>query len=97
MEIQTEADPGLLYHWNLDGRAPYAALGSQYGLGYVDPAPIATHTISADALEGNTDKPKPHFFLLLKQKCWNLRDFLFHKCMSLAYSPQCQNTYNYDS
>ena len=41
-----------MYHWNLDGRSPYAALLPSYGLGYVDPTPIATHTISADALEG---------------------------------------------
>ncbi len=53
MEIQTDAEPGLLYHWNLDGGggAPFAALGPRYGLGSVDPTPIATHTISADALE----------------------------------------------
>ena len=54
VEIQTDAEPGLMYHWNLDGGAPHAMLKPSPGLHFVDPTPIATHTIGADALEGKS-------------------------------------------
>ena len=50
-EIQTLKDPGLLYHWNLQG-GPQAVIKPAYGLDFVDPTPIATHVVSPDALEG---------------------------------------------
>ncbi len=43
-----------MYHWNLDGGAPHAMLKPSPGLHFVDPTPIATHTIGADALEGKS-------------------------------------------
>ena len=52
--IQTGVDleAGLIYHWNVENSV--TVVGQQYGLGYVDPTPIATHVVSADALEGET-------------------------------------------
>ncbi len=43
-----------MYHWNLGGGAPHAVLKPSPGLHFVDPTPIATHTIGADALEGKS-------------------------------------------
>ena len=51
--VQTLAEPGLLYHWNTDGGGGMAGLAPSYGLGSIDPTPIATHVVSPDALEGN--------------------------------------------
>ena len=50
--IQTGVDleAGLIYHWNVENSV--TVVGQQYGLGYVDPTPIASHIVSADALEG---------------------------------------------
>jgi hypothetical protein len=42
---------GLLYHWNAHNVAS-AVMGPQYGMAFVDPTPIATHVVSAEALEG---------------------------------------------
>ena len=50
-QVQTGLDPGLLYHWNLH-YGPTAAVGPAFGLGSVDPSLVATHVVSADALEG---------------------------------------------
>ena len=51
IHIQTTEVPGLWYHWNLD-QAGMAGVSPSFGLGMVDPSPIATHVVSADALEG---------------------------------------------
>ena len=50
-KVQTGLDMGLLYHWNPQVSGS-ALLGPQYGMAFVDPTPIATHVVSAEALEG---------------------------------------------
>ena len=55
-----------MYHWNLNGGAPYAMLRPSFGLGFVDPTPIATHTISPDALESKSLSTLNLIFLSLK-------------------------------
>lgn len=54
MEVQTQPEPGLWHHWNIDPSAGMATVGPAYGLSRVDPTPIATHMVSADALEGES-------------------------------------------
>lgn len=49
IEVQT-SDPGLKYQWSTQNLG-YPIEGYPYGLGFVDPTPIATHVISPDALE----------------------------------------------
>ncbi|XP_055796575.1 uncharacterized protein C19orf44 homolog isoform X2 [Salvelinus fontinalis] len=44
--VQTQAD-GLAYTWS----SGMAALGPAVGMAYVDPTPVASHTISAEAVE----------------------------------------------
>ena len=51
-----------MYHWNLNGGAPYATLRQSFGLSFVDPTPIATHTISPDALESKSKYIKIYSF-----------------------------------
>ena len=49
--MQTGLDLGSIIHqW--DPTAGAAMTGPEYGLGFVDPTPIATHVVSPDALEG---------------------------------------------
>lgn len=50
-EVQTPMD-GLMYSWNPAG-VGMSIPSVPYGLHFVDPTPIATHAVSADALEGN--------------------------------------------
>ena len=59
-----------MYHWNLNLGAPYATLRPSFGLSFVDPTPIATHTISPDALESKSKYSKTLFFFskLLSKK-----------------------------
>ena len=52
-EVQT-AEPGLNYQWD-SKYSGFAVPGFLHGLGMVDPTPIATHAVSPDALEGNTN------------------------------------------
>ncbi|XP_051977974.1 uncharacterized protein C19orf44 homolog [Xyrauchen texanus] len=47
--VQTQPD-GLTYTWS----SGMAAVGPSVGMTYVDPAPIATHTVSAEAIESLT-------------------------------------------
>ena len=49
MQTGVDLEAGLIYHWNVENSV--TVVGQQYGLGYVDPTPIATHVVSADALE----------------------------------------------
>ncbi|KAL4230692.1 hypothetical protein ACF0H5_011068 [Mactra antiquata] len=51
-EVQTHID-GLLYSWNPAG-VGMSIPSTPYGLHFVDPTPIATQTVSADALEAMT-------------------------------------------
>ncbi|XP_024278981.1 uncharacterized protein C19orf44 homolog isoform X2 [Oncorhynchus tshawytscha] len=44
--VQTQAD-GLAYTWS----SGMAALGPAVGMAYVDPTPVASHTVSAEAVE----------------------------------------------
>lgn len=51
VEVQTADPVGLSYQWN----PLYTGIAipePQYGLGFVNPTPIACHVVSADALEG---------------------------------------------
>ncbi|XP_059400015.1 uncharacterized protein C19orf44 homolog isoform X3 [Carassius carassius] len=47
--VQTQAD-GLTYTWS----SGMAAVGPSLGMKYVDPTPIASHTVSAEAIESLT-------------------------------------------
>lgn len=49
-QVQTTMD-GLHYSWDPQGSG-VAFPGLPYGLNFVDPTPIATQVVSADALEG---------------------------------------------
>ena len=49
--MQTAEQPGLWYTWGTEG-AGMAGMTPPYGLRNVDPTPIATHVVKADALEG---------------------------------------------
>ena len=52
---QTAFDSGgLHYHWD-PFSSGLAFPGMPVGLGFVDPTPIATHVVSADALEGKQE------------------------------------------
>ena len=52
---QTAFDSGgLHYHWD-PFSSGLAFPGMPVGLGFVDPTPIATHVVSADALEGRQE------------------------------------------
>nr|XP_023826925.1 uncharacterized protein C19orf44 homolog isoform X3 [Salvelinus alpinus] len=48
--VQTQAD-GLAYTWS-SVCVGMAALGPAVGMAYVDPTPVASHTVSAEAVEG---------------------------------------------
>ena len=50
VEIQTVAPAGLSYQWF--EQTGVSVLGPSYGLGSVDPTPIAATVINPDALEG---------------------------------------------
>ena len=49
VEVQT-SEVGLSYQWNR--AVGQAQLGPEYGLSYMEPVSIASHTVSPDALEG---------------------------------------------
>ncbi|XP_066299417.1 uncharacterized protein C19orf44-like [Branchiostoma lanceolatum] len=49
--VQTSVE-GLMHQWTAE--SGYAALGPQYGAGYTDPTPVATHVVNPDALEAMT-------------------------------------------
>ena len=51
VEVQTDKPAGLSYKWDLTATG-LAITGPGYGLEFVDPTPIASHVVSADALEG---------------------------------------------
>ena len=51
VECQTTGEPGLAYSWD----TRYSGVGypgTNFGLGFVDPTPIASNVVSPDALEG---------------------------------------------
>ncbi|ESO92379.1 hypothetical protein LOTGIDRAFT_233142 [Lottia gigantea] len=74
IQVQTGEEPGLSYSW----KTPYATVGPQYGLDFVDPSPIATHVISADALETMTAYSPAMIALhdMLKQQLLLTQSFL---------------------
>ena len=49
-QVLTGDPRGGMHRW--DSRQTGVSVDGPYGLQYTDPAPIATHVISADALEG---------------------------------------------
>ncbi|XP_067678363.1 uncharacterized protein C19orf44-like isoform X4 [Haliotis asinina] len=77
VEIQTSTDPGLNYRWNLMSSG-LAISGPSLGLGFVDPTPIASHVVSADALEAMTSYSPCMLALhdLMKQQLVLTQNFL---------------------
>ncbi|XP_046581196.1 uncharacterized protein C19orf44-like [Haliotis rubra] len=77
VEIQTPTDPGLKYRWNLMSSG-LAISGPSLGLGFVDPTPIASHVVSADALEAMTSYSPCMLALhdLMKQQLVLTQNFL---------------------
>ncbi|XP_073700421.1 uncharacterized protein C19orf44 homolog [Garra rufa] len=71
--IQTHAD-GLTYTWS----SGMAAVGPSLGMTYVDPAPIASHTVSAEAIESLTAYSPAVFALndMLRQQLALTRAFI---------------------
>eukprot|EP00058_Branchiostoma_floridae_P021369 XP_002606859.1 hypothetical protein BRAFLDRAFT_126338 [Branchiostoma floridae] len=52
VQTSVEDQLGLVHQWTAE--SGYAALGPQYGAGYTDPTPVATHVVNPDALEAMT-------------------------------------------
>ncbi|RXN32876.1 putative protein C19orf44-like protein [Labeo rohita] len=71
--IQTQAD-GLTYAWS----SGMAAVGPSIGMTYVDPTPIASHTVSAEAIESLTAYNPAVFALndMLRQQLALTRAFI---------------------
>jgi len=96
--IQTTTDGSALsYHWNLQ-HTGYALPGPSYGLHYVDPAPIATHTVNADALEALTAYSPSVLALndMLRQQLQLTTQFLesqkhMHRVLISSQDPSGQN------
>ncbi|KAH3697406.1 hypothetical protein DPMN_084907 [Dreissena polymorpha] len=95
--VQTPID-GLLYSWNPAGTG-MAFSGLPYGLHFVDPTPIASHVVSADALEAMTAYSPAMLALhdMLKSQLELTREFISMqrhlKEQTLAsFTPQYQYT-----
>lgn len=71
--VQTQAD-GLTYTWS----SGMAAVGPSLGMTYVDPTPIASHTVSAEAIESLTAYSPAVFALndMLRQQLALTRGFI---------------------
>uniref|UniRef100_A0A8C2GXS0 Si:ch1073-104i17.1 n=1 Tax=Cyprinus carpio TaxID=7962 RepID=A0A8C2GXS0_CYPCA len=71
--VQTQAD-GLTYTWSFG----MAAVGPSLGMTYVDPTPIASHTVSAEAIESLTAYSPAVFALndMLRQQLALTRGFI---------------------
>lgn len=68
-EVQTTLD-GLYYFWDTMGSG-MTYPGIPYGLHFVDPTPIASHVVSADALEGKQCSDKVLVVLSIKVLGWH--------------------------
>ncbi|XP_005105165.1 uncharacterized protein C19orf44 homolog [Aplysia californica] len=89
-EVQvTAGDPlaGVAHRW--DARQVGVSVSGPYGLQYVDPAPIATHVVSADALEAMTAYSPSVLALheMMKAQVELVRNFadiqrgIYHSCL----------------
>ncbi|XP_067678361.1 uncharacterized protein C19orf44-like isoform X2 [Haliotis asinina] len=87
VEIQTSTDPGLNYRWNLMSSG-LAISGPSLGLGFVDPTPIASHVVSADALEAMTSYSPcmTHLYVSVAM-------ILYSSCMRCLYVPVAMTSY----
>lgn len=95
-EVQTAMD-GLLYSWDPAGTG-VAFPGIPYGLHFVDPTPIATHVVSADALEAMTAYSPSMLALhdMLKSQLELTREFLgTQKQMYEDFSRNIQPSFKY--
>ncbi|MCJ8737667.1 hypothetical protein PDJAM_G00026810 [Pangasius djambal] len=87
--VQTQAE-GLAYTWSSDQAAP----GPSVGMSYVDPTPVASHMISAEAVEALTAYSPAVFALndMLRQQLTLTRSFVqssryLHQAMLESLGP----------
>ncbi|XP_026775791.3 uncharacterized protein C19orf44 homolog isoform X1 [Pangasianodon hypophthalmus] len=87
--VQTQAE-GLAYMWSSD----QAVLGPSVGMSYVDPTPVASHMISAEAVEALTAYSPAVFALndMLRQQLTLTRSFIqssrhLHQAMLESLGP----------
>ncbi|XP_041359053.1 uncharacterized protein LOC121375590 [Gigantopelta aegis] len=96
-EVQTEKRPGLSYKWDLTASG-LAISGPGYGLDFVDPTPIASHVVSADALEAVTSYSPCMLALhdLLKQQLALTTNFLeVQNRLYENYTSSIESNYHY--
>lgn len=95
-EVQT-AEQGLQYQWN-SKYSGFAVPGFLYGLGMVDPTPIATHVVSPDSLEALTSYSPAMLALhdMLKQQLDLTRQFVeSQKYLYKSFAGSMESTYRY--
>lgn len=95
-QVQTIPD-GLMYSWDPHGTG-IAFPGVPYGLHFVDPTPIATHVVSADALEAMTAYSPSMLALhdMLKSQLELTKEFLdTQKRMYQDFSRSIQPAFKY--
>ncbi|KAL3869783.1 hypothetical protein ACJMK2_042420 [Sinanodonta woodiana] len=93
---QTMTD-ALHYHWNMYGSG-FTIPDTALGLGFVDPTPIATHVVSADALEAMTAYSPAMLALhdMLKQQLQLTREFIENqKYLYRSYVENIESSYRY--
>lgn len=96
IEVQT-SEPGLKYQWSTKNLG-YPIEGYPYGLGFVDPTPIATHVISPDALESMTAYSPCMLALhdMLKQQLQLTREFIqSQQHLHKIYTESIESNYQY--
>ncbi|KAL5021085.1 hypothetical protein ScPMuIL_000240 [Solemya velum] len=93
--IQTGEEAGLHFQWGTASvSSGYPLLGPHYGLSFVEPTPIATHVVGADALEAMTSYSPGMLALhdMMKQQLQLTREFvqaqqfMYHSLMSSVES-----------
>ncbi|KAI5626551.1 hypothetical protein C0J50_13840 [Silurus asotus] len=87
--VQTQAE-GLAYMWSSD----QAVLGPSIGMSYIDPTPVASHMISAEAVEALTAYSPAAFALndMLRQQLTLTKNFIqssrhLHRAMLESLGP----------